>query len=584
MRHLTGIAAAAGIGIGPVFLLDPPLIVPVRHVGAADVGQEMTRFENARRVVDSEMARAQHSMHVSGERDLAEMTATHRLLLDDPTLLLKVRRLIQLDRLSAESAVRQGLSALTAQFVDIPDAYIRERGADVDAVAEALIGILLSVEKQAIGDMVPGSIVVAHRFGPSDPLLLARAGAAGLVSDQGGAWSHAAIIARANGLAYVAGVEGATIHCRPGDLLIVDGIGGEVVVEADSATVKTHERQAATYRERRRELPATAGAPCVMTDATRIRVMANVELLEEIPSVLECGAEAIGLFRTEFLYLDRDDLPSEEEQYQDAVTTLRALGGRLVTFRTLDLGGDKLSAGLRIAPGPNPALGLRGIRLMSTRCDVLRRQLRALYRASAHGPLCIMFPLISGVDEFVRARMLCDEVKAELLHEEETIGASIPIGAMVETPAAALMTDRLVARADFISLGTNDLVQYTLAADRENNDVAHLYRPQSPAVLRLLKWSADAACSVGKPISVCGDMASDPQLAVLLVGLGIRELSVSLAELPAVKMALTKLSSRDAEQIAAQALRLDTPDEVERLLNDRLPIDSVTTDLSPGTL
>jgi phosphotransferase system enzyme I (PtsI) len=190
-----------------------------------------------------------------------------------------------------------------------------------------------------------------------------------------------------------------------------------------------------------------------------------------------------------------------------------------------------------------------------------------------------MFPLISGVDELKRARMLFDEVEAELSHEDETVGTSIPIGAMVETPAAALMTDRLVACADFVSLGTNDLVQYTLAADRENKDVAHLYRPHSPAVLRLIKWSADAACSVGKPISVCGDMASDPQLAVVLVGLGIRELSVSPAELPAVKMALRKLSSRDAAQIATQALRLDTPDEVERLLDDRLPIDRVTDDL-----
>jgi phosphotransferase system enzyme I (PtsI) len=570
MRNLKGIAATAGIGIGPAWLLDPPLSVPVRHVGVAGVDEELDRFDDARRAVDSEMARAQESMDVSGERDVADMTATHRILLDDPTLLLKVRRLIQLDQLSAESAVRQGLAALTAKFIDIPDAYMRERGADVDAVAEALIRSLLAVDKQAMGDMAPGSIVVAHRFSPADPLLLARAGAVGLVSDQGGASSHAAIIAQANHLAYVAGVENATILCTPGELLIVDGIGGEVIVGAGAAAVKTYERRAAAYAVRRRDLLAAARIPCAMTDGTRIQMAANIELLEEIPSVLECEAEAIGLFRTEFLYLDRGDLPSEEELYQDAVTAIRALGGRVVTFRTLDLGGDKLPAGLQIAPGPNPALGLRGIRLMTTRRDVLRLQLRALYRASSHGALQIMFPFISGVDELMCARMLCDEVKAELSQEGETVGDSIPVGAMVETPAAALMTERLLACVDFASLGTNDLVQYTLAADRENKDVAHLYRPQSPAVLRLIKWSADAACSVGKKISVCGDMASDPQLAVLLVGLGIRELSVSPAELPAVKLALTKLSSAEAEQIAAQALKLDTPDEVQRLLDARL--------------
>jgi phosphotransferase system enzyme I (PtsI) len=571
VRRVNGIAAAGGIGVGPVFLLDPPVIVPVRRVGAGDVGQELARFDDARRLANSEMASAQEAMRVSGERDVAEMTAMHRLLLDDPTLLLKVRRLIQLDRLSAESAVREGLSALASQFLDIPDAYIRERGTDVEAVAESLIRILLAVEKQPIGDMARGSIVVAHRFSPADPLLLARAGAAGLVSDQGGASSHAAIIAKANDLPYVAGVAGLMELCRPGERIIVDALAGEVIVDPDAAAVEEYERRAEAYRDRRRALLTTARTPCVMTDGTRVRMTANIELLEEIPRVIECGADAVGLFRTEFLYLDRTDLPSEEEEYQDAVTTIRGLGGRLVTFRTLDLGGDKLPLGLRIAPGPNPALGVRGIRLMSTLGDVLRRQLRALYRASVHGPLRIMFPLISDIDEFMRARALCDEVKNELVHEGAKLGAPIPIGAMVETPSAALMADRLVARADFLSLGTNDLVQYTLAADRENTDVAHLYRPQSPAVLRLLEIAADAACAVGKPISVCGDMASDPRLAVVLVGLGIRELSVAPSELPAVKMALTKLSSRDAEQLAARALSLDTADEVQRLLDDVLP-------------
>ena len=572
ITRLGGIAAADGIGIGPVFLLDPPLIVPIRRVGVSDVGEELARFDDARRVADSEMARVEQSMHVSGERSVAEMTAMHRLLLDDPTLLLKVRRLIQLDQLSAESAVRQGLSAVASQFLDLPDAYIRERGADVEVIAEALIRILLAVEKQPIADMARGSIVVAHRFSPADPLLLSRAGAAGLVSDQGGASSHAAIIAKANHLPYVAGVEGAMELCHAGDPIVVDGIAGEVIVNPDLAIVETYERRADAYRERRRALLATARTPCVMTDGTRIRLTANIELLEELPSVIECGAEAVGLFRTEFLYLDRPDLPSEDEEYQDAVTTIRGLGGRLVTFRTLDLGGDKLPLGMRIAPGPNPALGLRGIRLMSKMEDVLRRQLRALYRASAHGPLRIMFPLISGVDEFLRARVLCDEVRNELLREGAKLGAAVPIGAMVETPAAALMADRLVARADFLSLGTNDLVQYTLAADRDNKDVAHLYRPQSPAVLRLLKFTADAACAVGKPISVCGDMASDPQLAVLLVGMGIRELSMAPGDLPAVKAALSQVSARDADSVATQASKLDTPDEVERLLDERLPV------------
>ena len=572
VKRIRGIAAAGGIGIGPVFLLDPPLVVPVRHVGAGDVGQELARFDDARRVADSEMARVEESMHVSGERDVAEMTAMHRLLLDDPTLLLKVRRLIQLDRLSAECAVREGLSALAAQFLDLPDAYIRERGTDVEVVAQSLIRILLAVDKQPIGDMAPGSIVVAHRFSPADPLLAARARAAGLVSDQGGASSHEAIIAKANDLPYVAGVVGAMAICRQGAPIIVDAIAGEVIVDPDSAAMVDYKRRATAYHDRRRALLTTVRTPCVTRDGSRILVSANIEFLDELPSVIECGADAVGLFRTEFLYLNRVDLPSEEQQYQDAATTIRALGGRLATFRTLDLGGDKLAPGMHTAPGPNPALGMRGIRLMATMEEVLRRQLRALYRASAHGPLRIMFPLISDIEEFTRARALCDEVKNELLREGTKLGAPIPIGAMVETPAAALMADRLVARADFLSIGTNDLVQYTLAVDRDNADVAHLYRPQSPAVLRLIKLSEDAASAMGKPISVCGDMATQRQLAVLLVGLGIRELSVPPVALPLVKATLREISAQDAARIAAEALKLDTANEVELLLHEMLPL------------
>jgi phosphotransferase system enzyme I (PtsI) len=569
MKDLKGKAVAGGIRLGSAFVYDRRPAFVHRSIGAADVVTELTRLEDALRAAESKMADDEDALIASGESALAEITAAYRLLLDDATLLLKVRRLIQVEFLSAESAVQQGFCELSDGFAKIPDAYLRARGADVDTVAEAVLCVLLQTKIQPIGDIEPGSIIVGYRFDPLDILALSRAGAAGLVSEQGGAMSHAAITARANGITYVAGVKSATTHCKHGDRLIVDGTAGEVIIEADSATRNTYRQRAAKYVDSQRDLLATVKAPCIMRDGTRIRVMANVERLEDARKILGRGAEGIGLFRTEFLYLDGAGLPSEEEQYQDALSVIRVMGGRTATFRTLDFGGDKCIEGLDNEPGSNPALGMRGIRLMSTWPDVFRRQLRALYRASAHGPVRIMFPMVTGIDEFIRARALCDEVKTELLREGEAIDVSTRIGAMVETPAAALMTDRLAARADFMSLGTNDLAQYTLVADRDSKEVAHLYRPQSPAVLRLLQWSTNAARAAGKPMAVCGDMASDPRFAVLLIGMGVRELSCAIDTLPTVKAALALVDSRYAEQVAAQALELETSDEVDWLLDDR---------------
>jgi phosphoenolpyruvate-protein phosphotransferase (PTS system enzyme I) len=317
--------------------------------------------------------------------------------------------------------------------------------------------------------------------------------------------------------------------------------------------------------------------PAATRDAVRVEIGANIETLDEIPHALELGAESIGLLRTEFLYLERRDLPSEDEQYRDAVAALQALGGRVATFRTLDLGGEKLPLAVKIPVGANPSLGIRAIRFSARRPDIFRTQLRALYRASVMGPMRIMFPLISGVAELHAALSVCDDVRNELSAMAIPYDARVPIGAMIETPSAALTTDHLARHCAFLSLGTNDLIQYEFAADRDNRDVDYLYHPLHPAVLRLLKLAIDGAAREEKPIAICGEMAGDPLFTWVLLGLGIRQFSMSPPLIPAVKSVVSSTYLREAEELTREILRLDSDREVEQLvttvMGQRFPLE-----------
>ncbi|MGE5048533.1 MAG: phosphoenolpyruvate--protein phosphotransferase, partial [Deltaproteobacteria bacterium] len=319
-------------------------------------------------------------------------------------------------------------------------------------------------------------------------------------------------------------------------------------------------------RSRAQALKSRATGPGATRDGVRIELAANIEAPEEVAAALESGAEAVGLFRTELLYLDRAELPGEEEQYQDALAVLTALGGRPATFRTLDLGGEKLPLAVTIAGGMNPSLGVRAIRFARSRPDIFRTQMRALYRASAAGPLRIMFPLVSGISELEEVRRACAAIAEELAREGATFAADVPIGVMIETPSAALTTDHLADKASFFSIGTNDLIQYTFAADRENEDVEYLYHPLHPAFLRLLKSAIDGALAAGKPIAVCGDMAGDPAFAWVLVAMGVRSLSMSARSIPAVKSAIAAASLAEMEALLAQALSLRSEAAVEELV------------------
>jgi len=433
--------------------------------------------------------------------------------------------------------------------------------------------------------LAPGTIGVGSILSPIDALHLPRSGMVGFAAERGGKTSHASIILRALEIPFVVGVRGLRSAVHPGDRLVVDGSLGEVIVNPDDDTIKLYEERRDRERSRLQALKSRGTGPVVTRDGVRIELCANIEAPSEVSAAVEFGAEAVGLFRTEFLYLDRPELPSEEEQFQDAVAVLAALGGRPATFRTLDIGGEKLPLAAAMPRGANPSLGVRAIRFSFLRPDIFRTQLRALYRASAVGPLRIMFPLVSGISELDEAQRLCAETAEELAREGVAFDRNLPIGVMIETPSAALSTDHLAKSSSFFSIGTNDLIQYTFAADRENEDVAHLYHPLHPAVLRLLKSAIDGANGAGKPIAICGDMAGDPAFTWVLLGLGLRSLSMSPRLIPAVRSVISASRIDEMEALVAQALTLRSETAVEDLvlgmMRERFPLELASGESRP---
>jgi phosphotransferase system enzyme I (PtsI) len=378
-------------------------------------------------------------------------------------------------------------------------------------------------------------------------------------------------------LPYVVGVEGLGHRVWSGMKMVVDGTSGEIILEPDEEALRTYRDRADRQQQRAKRLAAMRDLPAETQDGVRVHLAANVELMEEIPVACEIGAESVGLFRTEFLYLERPDLPSEEEQYGHAVAALRSAGGRTITFRTLDLGGDKMPAAVRMPSGQNPSLGLRSIRYSLQRPDLFRTQLRALYRAAAVGPTRIMFPLISGVAELRMAKAICQEVCADLKHEGIPHDPDAEIGVMVETPSAAMIADLLAEESAFLSIGTNDLIQYSLAADRENEHVGYLYHPLHPAIMRALRQIVAGAAVHGRPVAMCGDMAGDPLFILVLLGLGLRNLSMAPRQIPLVKSIIRASTLAEAERLATLALALRTESEVEDLvynvMYNRFPVE-----------
>ncbi|XXF77265.1 phosphoenolpyruvate--protein phosphotransferase [Myxococcaceae bacterium GXIMD 01537] len=569
---LKGIGASPGVAVGHAFILDRRRVrTPKLRLAEAEVEPERMRMKTALDLSDRQLAELKEQITRTEGHDHALILEAHRLMLHDPMLVDEVNRLIVEDRINAEWAVRRVARKIKHLFDNIPDEYFRERRSDVDYVADRIIRNLMGQVVDEDVEVPAEAIVVAHDLSPADAAMMARSGrVAGFVTDLGGQTSHTAIVARARETPAVVGAGRASEQISPGDLVAMDGIRGVLLVNPTPEQLEAFRDAQRRYQETEALALQTKDLPATSTDGFTIRLNGNIEFLEEIPSLLAHGAEGIGLYRTEFMFLDRKTAPTEEEHYRAYRQVLEAMGGRPVTIRTLDLGGDKVPGKTKHEKEPNPAMGLRAIRYCLAHRDLFRTQLRALLRASAHGNMRLMFPLISGMSELREARSELEACRSELGRAGVPIGKRFPVGIMVETPSAALIADRLAQEADFFSVGTNDLIQYSLAIDRQNRDVAYLYKPLHLSVLRALQNIVGAAKAAGIPVSMCGEMAGDPLYSLVLLALGFDELSMTAGQISTVKGFIRKAGRAEAMELLAGAMQLTTAEEIERFIRTEM--------------
>ncbi|HVX98053.1 MAG TPA: phosphoenolpyruvate--protein phosphotransferase [Polyangia bacterium] len=570
MIRLRGLGASRGIAIGPAYLTEVSVSVAERRILRHDRQSELARLTAAIETAEQQLDRLRRQLTGQGGTAL-DLIELHRAILRSPELAGEAQRFVESECFSAESAVTRALEQIRVTFARLDDPYFRDRAADFEAAADRLLRVLIGLpELRPEASSPRDAVAVGVELGPLDLFGFHHAGVAAVASESGGTTSHAAIIARALGVPYVVRVQGVTAKVRPGAPMIVDGIRGEVIIDPDESVLRAFRERSAAERDRERRMQDLRALPSITRDGVAVHLGANVESLVGVSAAVAAGAESVGLFRTEFLYLERADLPSEQEQFDDAVSAIRSAKGLPITFRTLDIGADKLPASVKVFPGKNPALGIRSTRFSLLRPEIFKRQLRALYRASAVGPVRIMFPLVSGVGELRQLRALSDQVRAELDAEHASYDAAVALGVMVETPSAALTADHLARHSDFLSVGTNDLIQYAFAADRENGDVTHLHQPLHPAVLRTLKSLMAMAAAADAPISICGDMAGDPFLTWVLIGLGFRELSMDRDRIPLVKSVVRGSSIAEAEAFVREALAMEDENDVAEALRSRL--------------
>ena len=563
MKHFTGIQASPGIAIGQVYRYDPEeFLVDQRRVHPRDIPAEEARLRDAIAAVAEDFATTRAHVEAMLGKEHAQIFDAHLLILQDAALLNPTIARIRNEAYNAEYAFWTTFQNLRRQFEAIQDDYLRERGADLLGIEKRVLAKLCNWEKAGLDRLPHKAIVVARDLMPDDMAYLQPDTVSGLVTEAGGPTSHAIILARGLEIPAVVSVVNALAEARMGDLAIVDGRRGHFILNPDKKTLAQYRRLSEALRARKAGLADSRDLPAETTDGVRIALQANVELSNEVLSALTYGAEGVGLYRTEYLYLAQDRLPDEAAQTAAYSQMAERIAPQPLVIRTLDLGGDKMSHVLNTQPEMNPFLGLRSIRLTLGHRDLFKTQLRAILKASVVGNVQIMLPLISGVDELREALAVLAEVRDELTYDGVPFDARCPIGVMIEVPSAALVADELAREVDFFSIGTNDLIQYTLAVDRGNDLVAYLFEPFHPAVLRLIKRVTDAAHAQQIPVTVCGEMAGNPHSGLLLMGMGIDKLSMTPSALPEVKRAIRAASFDQLQALAEDVLDMHVIAEI----------------------
>jgi phosphotransferase system enzyme I (PtsI) len=566
--ELTGVGASKGLALGRAQVREPhALDVEERRVAEHEVEAEVERLHHAVTAAGAELARLRERVHGALAHELGEFLDLHAMILDDPELLHGLDDLIRTGRYSAGYALKLQRDRLAAIFEGIDDPYLRSRREDLDHVIGRVYAALNRHPEQDSGRSAAGDVLVTDMVAPAELAQLAERGVVAIVTAQGSPLSHSAILARSLHLPLVVGAHEALAHINDGDALIVDGVSGRVVIEPGPEDLRRFHRLQRENERERRTLARLKGAPDRTLDGVDIRLHANAESREDVAQAFALGAAGVGLYRTEFLFMQRRELPDEEEQFAAYRDLVLGMGGRPATLRTLDLGADKADgSGVALAHEPNPALGLRGVRLSLARAPLFRTQMRAMLRAAGYGPVRILVPMVSTREEVLAVRTLMLDCARELRTEGYEIPDHLSLGAMIEVPAAALALPQLIRHLDFVSVGTNDLVQYLLAADRGNDAVASLYTPLHPAVLRLLHDILATGRKRKVSVAICGELSGDPRYTRLLLALGLIDFSMHPGTLLEVRRVIRSSDHHALRQRAAALLRAPDKASIERVL------------------
>jgi len=568
MRTLQGIAASPGVALGPAFLFErADLEVP--RVDDCDAHVEWARFEKAAAQARIDLQKVRERAEREAGKSEAAIFDAHLMFIDDPALVDAIRNGIEANGLNAEAAVYDAVHYYANILAELPDPTFSARAADVQDVGQRLLRILMDVPDVEISLSTP-SIVIAHDLTPSDTVMMDRKLVLAMVTSLGGPTSHVAILARSVGIPAIVAVGDGLTSIPTHTSIAVDGDAGLVIVDPDEATRAAFAQRRADEHARRAQAEAQADEPAISRDGRRVEMVANIGNVSGARAAMEAGAEGIGLMRTEFLYLKRATAPSEDEQYAEYRAIVETMNGRPVIFRTLDIGGDKPLPYLDLGHEDNPFLGLRALRIGLQQPELLLTQLRAMFRAGAGQPIKIMFPMVATLSEARAARQMVEQARAQLIAQSVPIAEDVEVGIMVEIPSAALIADQLARVVDFFSIGTNDLSQYTLAADRTNAKVAHLADAFHPAVLRLIKQVIDASHAEGKWTGLCGELAGEPLAVPLLFGLELDEFSMNPPALPIAKQIVRGLTLDDAREVALAALELEDGAAVREWVRARM--------------
>ncbi len=581
LQQIHGIAASPGITVGRAYVVDRrQMTVSRRHIRPTEVENEVGRLRRAMLTARQQLQSIREKL-VPEANEHAVILDAHLLMLDDAILTEQTERAIREECVNAEWALHRTVEHIKELFDQADDEYFRERRSDVDFVGERVLRQLMEAPAD-IGHMedMPGPLVlVAHDLSPADTAALGRSDVRAFVTDVGSATSHTAIMARALSLPAVVGAQEATRMIAPGDLLIVDGLTGTVWIQPDDESCRVATERGARYAAFARSLKVNRGRDAMTLDRVRVTLRANIELPAEAAVAIDHGADGIGLYRTEFMYVDRKEPPGEQEQFEVFKRIVETIAPRMVTLRTFDLGGDKFSTAFRVPKELNPALGLRAVRLALRERVFFRAQLRAMLRASAFGNVRVMIPMVSSMMELNESLAEVELARDELRARGQAFG-EVPVGIMVETPSAVIMADLLATRAAFFSIGTNDLIQYSLAVDRGNENVAHLARSLDPAIVRSIAMVLSASREAGIPCAMCGAMASEIYALPVLLGLGVMELSVEPTAVPEIKEAIGRVDIARARDLARDAMSMDSADAIEAAVHDRFG--EVLSDLAAG--